>query len=132
MRPRPDRVDLFAIAVIALIVVAGVAMSQGTPPDPMVAQCMTELTKTSRERDAGSDYVAAVLTQLADAKAQAAAANQQIAGDQARIGNLIDENKALTKERDELKAKAKDGVVDTAPPPHVGPQGVKPQIDSAP
>jgi septal ring factor EnvC (AmiA/AmiB activator) len=126
---RPDRVDLFPAAVIAIIIVAGAAMSQGTPPDPMVAQCMTELTKTSRERDAGSDYVAAVLTQLADAKAQAAAANQQIAADQARLTVLSNENTALTKERDELKAKAGSGVVGSPPPPS---SSTRPQIDSAP
>jgi hypothetical protein len=54
------------IVVLTLIIVAGSARSQD---QPMEQQCLNELTKTARERDAGSDYVAAVLTQLADAKA---------------------------------------------------------------
>jgi hypothetical protein len=115
MRLRPDRVDLFAVAIIATIGVAGAVRSQGTPPDPIMAQCFNELTKTAQERDAGGTYVAAVLAQLADAKAQAAAANQQIAASEARIASLIKENSALIKERDELKAKAGVGIVGSPP-----------------
>jgi hypothetical protein len=119
-----EAAKIATIVVLTLIIVAGAARSQQDQP---MVQCTTELTKTSRERDAGSDYVAAVLTQLADAKMQAAAANQQIAADQARIANLTNENAALTKERDELKAKV--SLVGSPPPPR---SSTFPQIDSAP
>lgn len=72
-----------------LLIMIGVAHAQQDQP---LAQYQAELTKTAQERDAGADYVAALLTQLADAKMQAAAANQQIAAGQARITNLVKEN----------------------------------------
>jgi septal ring factor EnvC (AmiA/AmiB activator) len=120
-----EAAKIATIVVLALIIVAGAARSQ-QQDQPMVQQCLTELTKTARERDAGSDFVAAVLTELADAKSQAAAANQQIAATAARITNLIKENSDLTKERDELKAKAGSGVMGTPPPSSTMPASAPP------
>jgi septal ring factor EnvC (AmiA/AmiB activator) len=112
------------IVAVALIMFVSAAKSQLATSNRPLEQYQAELTKAAQERDAGSAYVAALLTQLADTKAQAAAADQQLAADGARIANLIaadgerianlskqveavtKERDDAMKERDELKAKA--------------------------
>jgi septal ring factor EnvC (AmiA/AmiB activator) len=101
------------IVAVALIMFVSAAKSQLATSNRPLEQYQAELTKAAQERDAGSAYVAALLTQLADTKAQAAAADQQIAADGARIANLSKQVETVTqerndamKERDELKAKA--------------------------
>jgi septal ring factor EnvC (AmiA/AmiB activator) len=101
------------IVAVALIMFVSAAKSQLAKSNRPLEQYQAELTKAAQERDAGSAYVAALLTQLADTKAQAAAADQQIAADGARITNLSKQVETVTqerndamKERDELKAKA--------------------------
>jgi hypothetical protein len=110
------------VLTIAEVITAGAIAQQD---QPALAQYQAELTKTARERDAGADYVAALLTQLADTRAQAVAADQQIAADGARIGNLVKENAALTKERDELKAKVGTPVI-------IEPNNSRPSSTTAP